>query len=922
MSSYNKIIKIILVLCIVFITLFIAVKADQLLSLPTSQVSADSCISGCGTTTDWSVWNLCDGVYSCGDLGTCGWISGTDAGESWAQVDLNDSYRITKIFILDGSHSAHDREFTGGNIYCSNDNSSWTNMTHFYDTVNGAQTNLSFFAGINLPSFISCRWIRLANISGEGGIQPAVYELYVFGEVESPTINVEFLEQSIPDVTSTNAFFKPLNVTYNITGSGGAVLDANTPTIFYKTNNSVTDNLIYVNGSLFSTSNNKKAVTNLSNWVFRMSDNEIYPASYNINESLMETTQHTKIVLSSSSEWVKTTIQNFSGTKALSYFEVMMNDTTGLIPNSVYTCNSSYTTGSPSLSPDCFLLLTKSDWTSFNHSHGQLSKHQLLGIPLSNGYIGSVVATSEMQFLIRGSGGSDDVSVHYITQESGRAGSFQSSNNNGASWNSLTGTMDAHFHQFNGNESLTYLVMACSDTGSCFNSSVRTDLLNLSGLPPTSPFPYSPTGTVQMTDDVWINWTEAISPNGYPISNYSVELLNSDFSFNKSIIRIGNETSYLWNGSDTSAGDYLIRIVANDSLGLTSFGFGESFYLNGTANPRIYWKNPLFTNMTEVRINENFDLSLVFTDKNLYAYDVRIKDPSGNLFQNWTYEGLTVSSYDFLESFTPNMTGVWVVEAEVTDSHTTNYIVPIDDKKVGDKIEFTIKKVQGKVISSLGIASVEYIPSYSLEKIDSVQLTDRKTFTFTLDPSEFKGEKLQWFDFLVTCENIHFIQNSGYKAHFVCPKIESWIDFENPKVQDFRVEKQDENSYKVSLFMLTDNVLEFSSIGGLNRIEEHATIKVSELSEVYDISNIEQSFVNASLFDLSTTQGILVHFLFIFTIFCIGIFYYLFRSAASQVAFVIAIMLYSMISLFTISWLLGCVIFMIGLSAAFGLEYK
>jgi hypothetical protein len=77
-----------------------------------------------------------------------------------------------------------------------------------------------------------------------------------------------------------------------------------------------------------------------------------------------------------------------------------------------------------------------------------------------------------------------------------------------------------------------------------------------------------------------INYTASESPNGYAIKYYNISLLNSSFSFNKTLI--GNNSlnlGYNWDSTGEPFGEYIIQVEAMDVLNQTSFGYSEPFYI-------------------------------------------------------------------------------------------------------------------------------------------------------------------------------------------------------------------------------------------------------------------------------------------------------------------------------------------------------
>jgi hypothetical protein len=107
-------------------------------------------------------------------------------------------------------------------------------------------------------------------------------------------------------------------------------------------------------------------------------------------------------------------------------------------------------------------------------------------------------------------------------------------------------------------------------------------LINLTGIPPTAPNVYSPTNaTYYLNANLSINYTAAVSPNGYAISFYNITLLNSTYGFNKTIIANNSiNLSHLWDPTGTNPGLYIIQVEACDVLNQCSFGYSDEFNLS------------------------------------------------------------------------------------------------------------------------------------------------------------------------------------------------------------------------------------------------------------------------------------------------------------------------------------------------------
>ncbi len=405
-----------------------------------------------------------------------------------------------------------------------------------------------------------------------------------------------------PDIDSLNALDIGVNITYNITDPSG--IDPASPILYYKTNTSTSDCWTFVNGSYgYCGYRERTPESNESElWLWRLYDNQIYPATYNIDERGMETTAHSAYNLATQNNPLKIQLLNVSNITQYGFFEVMANISSGTSPLRIFYCNESYSAGNPSNSPSCTNFYSLPYNQPYNHSHSEYSYHMFVPFAMnaSSGLLGNVRVTSTSYFILRPAQGSS-WNVYYISNVS-RPSAIQTSANNGNAWSDFAGTVDSHLHQYDPTDRLWYYACANDTLGNHNCSAEFYDYLNLSGIPPTAPDVYSPTND-SYCGSVPINYTAAISPNGYNISHYNISLMNSDFTFNKTIL--GNNSlnlSYEWDASGTAPGNYSIRVEACDTEGQCSSGYSLIFNYTGPCSANC----PVITAPGEYSMNFNY----------------------------------------------------------------------------------------------------------------------------------------------------------------------------------------------------------------------------------------------------------------------------------------------------------------------------
>ncbi len=402
-----------------------------------------------------------------------------------------------------------------------------------------------------------------------------------------------FSYQDPADVDTFSVFDKSLNITYNATDSSGV----DTVLLHYKTNSSTNNCWVIANGTN-QTCDYQTKTSNLNTsveWLFRLFDNDIYPAIYNWpNERELELTPHESYDLSGNNQLIKTRFYNISASKNYTVLEVMANNSNvaGTTSMRVYYCNDTYVSGKVDTNDNCINFYNVPAQTAYNHSHSDYSKHLLIpvAIDIATGNLGTVKVTPTSYFILRGDQGVNSWTVGYISNVT-RTDTIQTSTNTGSSWSNFVGTVDAHLHQYDGSDKISYYSCANDTAGNENCTAVREDLIDLAGLPPTAPDVYNPVeGTYP--GFVTINYTAAQSPNGYSITNYNITLVNKSEGYVQSI----NETNYLnlsyyWNSSEAPDGEYYIKVEACDSEGQCSNGLSANFTVDNSP-PTIQFVDP------------------------------------------------------------------------------------------------------------------------------------------------------------------------------------------------------------------------------------------------------------------------------------------------------------------------------------------
>lgn len=502
---------------------------------------------------------------------------------------------------------------------------------------------------------------------------------------------------------------------------------------------------VYINGVQTSCGYQTQALTtNISDtWLFRLFDNMIYPATYNINETYMEQTQHSIYDINGHNNYVKIRLYNVSSTKLYSQFEVMANDSSSNTTLGIFYCNESYTTGDPDTSPFCTNFYSLLGNVPYNHTHSIYSSHMLIPFSMNTttGTIGGVQVTPTSYFLLRGN--SSTWHAYYISNDTGSA---ETTTDNGTTWIPLSGTIDSHLHQYYGTDTLAYYTSACNGLGKCVNSSVNFDLIDLGGLPPTAPDIYSPTSGAKK-GIISINYTESISPNSYAIVSYNISLLNTDNSLN---ITIADNNSpnlgFMWDSTSASDGEYKIGVEACDSNSLCTMGFGDIFTIDNTIpivtiySPQAILYNASASVPLQVSANEPIALwayslngsNVSFTPnttitgvQGLNSLTIYARDSAGNI---------GIASTSFTIGVAPNVT---IISPTATNYSTLNISLAVTADKPVSAWWFVLNGGNVTIFTpNITITGIEGLNSLTIYANDTFanQVSKSVNFTINLTP--------------------------------------------------------------------------------------------------------------------------------------------------------------------------------------------
>lgn len=500
-------------------------------------------------------------------------------------------------------------------------------------------------------------------------LNSTIYNFNVTADVTGPTIT--FISQ---DPSDLNVFsLGKINFSYDITDISH--ITANTVRLYYKTNDSVNDYYIIVNGTPLFTGYtfNNVTITNVSSkFNFTTDEYRIFPAKYNYDPELMEDYTHSYDSLANVNQYFKIEILNISGSKNYNFIEFMANTSSLTYNLESWYCNSSYTTGDPEADPNCIIFNSLAPTSTFNHTHSSESKHQVLSFPINatSGTVGeTVVVTSTSYFLLHSNNNAaNEWDFYYIVNES-RSGDLQKSVNKGLVWTEVTGTPDFHVHQYNSTEIFYYYVCA-NDTLSNSNcSSVRSDSLNILNLPPSSVSFYSPkTGVTG--GNININYSAASPSGGSYISFYNISLVYENTTYYQQIIsNNSNHLNYTWDSTSVPTGEYRIRIESVDNETLSSFSYSKNITIDN--DPPYFTTIPSFVNISNYTTSVGVDFNAADVLSSISGYSI-----------NWNSR-LTINNSGWLTNSTPLLAALYYVNVTINDTfnnlNSTIFIINITE---------------------------------------------------------------------------------------------------------------------------------------------------------------------------------------------------------------------------------------------------
>lgn len=736
---------------------------------------------------------------------SCGFYQG---GVGWNKVGVN-NLNIGQWYHI---YICYDSNINQVYVYRDNDLKGNTGFT-LSDTVETTQINFDQAGGEKHSNNLWDEfyiWSRC--------LEPSELALinYTFIELADSAPDITFINKTPTDLNILNGFNNSINVFYNITDDVGLSFI----NFSFKVNTSsgliesYINNTPYINNWLNAIGTNESDI-----YRFHLTDNKVYPASYNYNETVMETSSKTPITLTSNTAVAKIEFLNVSLYK---YYvaECYLNNSAGSVGAvSIYAANSTYTTGNIDSSQGIELIGTIEPNAEYNHIHSANSKHYVIG------FINTSVPRPRY-LLIRGAVSSSWY-LNIIPQQL-RSDVWSLSDNNGNSYTGQSGTPDCHIHYYADANTLCYYVSANDTIGQTTISDVRCDNLGLTYLPPNPPIVFSPTASVY-TGSFYINWTNSTPFYAAKIQNYSISLLYSNnLSLKQNIATVNSTTfKYLFDSSGIASGNFTIKVTVSDNESMTSSGYSQDFNIDNAAPAIFSTPIEIFLNSSIAYVGAAYPFQIDWSDYNLFWTEFVLYLNNGTIIYNDTViRSETVTAYTLIDSITVPNGSIIKGYAYGADGHT---LLNIKDKLIENVVKTDKQTIQSDCFT--------YELLDDTDTLDLLYTDDRAYYTAKYTESK----NIRQIKITPLCKPVMPLYDVNYNNYLIIEKY--WVDFKASGLITVNIADYKDYFIVTQYFKDSKTDLTTNSIGLINEVRKDFFISVATAP-------------TASVTEL-TTQGVL-----------------------------------------------------------------
>lgn len=389
------------------------------------------------------------------------------------------------------------------------------------------------------------------------------------GDTTPPVISN--INQIPSNTTVINLAEQGLNISTTISDN----VEVRNASIHFQLNNTQ----VFINGTYINYNITYDPTLNSSTYYeFVFDETHFLGASYPINPDDLIGLNVYNFTFQGTNKILKYRFMNISGKIRASFVEDMANNISGTEGfSSYYYCNSTYTTGNPSVSPYCSLFGSISNKANY-HSHDGIFHRQIpMSINTTTEKIGNTKITPISYILKTGTSAGEYVYYHNVIS---RYDFAQLSNNLGNTYSNLAYTPIVHIHQIDDNANINYRICADDKSNNSACSSWINSQVYILELPPNAVIFSSPITAESYNGSIDIRHTDSISPQGNPIIYSYYYSSDGTYTFITNLTEAEHNT-YTWDISNIENGVYNLKLIITDQInGLQTIEFIEGFIIN------------------------------------------------------------------------------------------------------------------------------------------------------------------------------------------------------------------------------------------------------------------------------------------------------------------------------------------------------
>jgi hypothetical protein len=401
----------------------------------------------------------------------------------------------------------------------------------------------------------------------------------------NPPLTVVFNEQVHPDLNSGNTFATNTNISYNISNAPVNL----TSGLFFKANNTQSNIYYCVNTTTcvtdFISEDYTYASSNTYTW--QLHDSDILSGSY-LTSFINYNVKHNISLLSGNNDYYRCNFTNIPNINP-KFLEI------DIVPNIDNVIEIGYMNYGSNTKFPFF-----SSLPLINHSHfSNKSVHAVISLPSTN-------LNNTWLYVRKVSG-----STAYVRNiEQSVTNNLCQFSNNGLIWSDTNKILDMHIHW---NSTLYYYANITDSYSQNTVSSLRTDLLEIGGLNPTSAIiTVTDRNENQTTNNVSI--TKGTSPNDYAVTFYNLSLYNASNNILLQVNQTINFTLFYYDELTYNNSYYIIGLNC-DELNQCSNDISNTFTYINYSQPIIIPTPQSTGNGTVVNVNVDTAIIAASIDK-------------------------------------------------------------------------------------------------------------------------------------------------------------------------------------------------------------------------------------------------------------------------------------------------------------------